>query len=104
MKKVLFVPLLAAALAGCSSAVPGMPSAAPPSAGAAGSSTAATAPPGNADTGSIDPCSLLVAADLAAYGTFEPPVVQDRGGARGCDFTKTGGDGGGQRHARRRCS
>ncbi|HET6289702.1 MAG TPA: DUF3558 domain-containing protein [Amycolatopsis sp.] len=90
MKKLLLVPLTAAAfvLVACSTEKPGIPSAAPSSPAQGGESTAPPVTTNGADPASIDPCSLLGAADLASYGTFEPPVPSNGGGARGCEFTK----------------
>ncbi|MFE5507248.1 DUF3558 domain-containing protein [Amycolatopsis japonica] len=90
MKKLLLVPLTAAAfvLAACSTEKPGTPSAAPSSPAQGGESTAPTTATGGADPASIDPCSLVGAADLASFGTFEPPVPENVGGARVCEFTK----------------
>jgi hypothetical protein len=89
MKKLYVVPLAAAALAlaACSSEKPGSASPAP-SAPPAQSSTSGSAPTSGGDTASIDPCSLVSAADLASYGTFKPPKSEEAGGARLCTLTK----------------
>ncbi|WP_340685875.1 DUF3558 family protein [Amycolatopsis coloradensis] len=90
MKKLCVLPLAAAALvlAACSSEKPGSASPAPsaPPAQTGGSSSAPAT--GGGDTKSIDPCSLLSAADLSSYGTFKDPVTLNEGGARACQFSK----------------
>ncbi len=89
MKKLCVVPLAAAALvlAACSSEKPGSASPAP-SAPPASSSASSPAPTSGADTASIEPCSLVGAADLASYGTFKPPTSENAGGARLCTLNK----------------
>ncbi|RSN58653.1 DUF3558 domain-containing protein [Amycolatopsis sp. WAC 04182] len=89
MKKLCVLPLAAAALvlAACSSEKPGSASPAP-SAPPAQSSASSAAPTSGGDTASIDPCSLVSAADLASYGTFKPPTNENAGGARLCTLNK----------------
>ncbi|MFC3449471.1 DUF3558 family protein [Amycolatopsis speibonae] len=89
MKKLYVVPLAAAALvlAACSSEKPGSASPAPSAPPAQSSASSAPATSGG-DTASIDPCSLVSAADLASYGTFKPPTSENAGGARLCTLSK----------------
>lgn len=91
MKKLFALPLAAAAalvLTACSSEEPGSASPAPsvPPVQTGGSSSAPAT--GGGDTTSIDPCSLISAADLSSYGTFKPPVTTNVGGARLCQFDR----------------
>ncbi|WP_410658494.1 DUF3558 family protein [Amycolatopsis sp. lyj-112] len=93
MKKLYALPLAAAALmlAACSSEKPGTPSAAPSSPAQSGSSSSqpsSSPATGGGDTASLDPCSLVTAADLASYGSFKAPVPGDDGGARTCTIPK----------------
>ncbi|MFC9251669.1 DUF3558 family protein [Amycolatopsis thailandensis] len=89
MKKLYVVPLAAAALvlAACSSEKPGSASPAPSAPPAQSSASSAPATSGG-DTASVDPCSLVSAADLASYGTFKPPTNENAGGARLCTLNK----------------
>jgi hypothetical protein len=72
-------------LAGCSDEKNGTPSAAP-SSPAQSQTGAASSTPGSSDSAiaSINPCSLIGAADLASYGTFGAPESDNVGGARVC--------------------
>jgi hypothetical protein len=87
--RVLF-PFVAGALllAGCSSEKPGTAQPAPTSVQPP-SGTGAPSAPGGATTASLDPCTLLAAADLSAFGKFgEPEKVDLGGGARACRFIR----------------
>ncbi|KZB81681.1 DUF3558 domain-containing protein [Amycolatopsis regifaucium] len=90
MKKLYALPLAAAALVltACSSEKPGTPTAAPTSAPGQSASSAAPPSTGGGNTASLDPCSLVSAADLSSYGTFKAPESGEDGGARTCTLTK----------------
>ena len=78
-------------LAGCSSSQAGnaIPSAGAPSTGQTSSTSAAVPTSGGAaNSASIEPCSLLSATDLTAYGTFTGPDKKELGGARVCMFQR----------------
>jgi hypothetical protein len=90
-------PLIALviALAGCSAETPGEPN----PTGTTGSvgSTTSTRPPTNTSArsslGSVDPCGLLEAADVAAFGA-NPGRRRGGSSAPSCDWTVPGGKGG----------
>lgn len=89
MKKTFVLPLAAAALvlAACSSEKPGTPSAVPSSPAQSAPSSSAPAT-GSGNTASIDPCSLVSAAEVSSYGTFKSPEAGESGGARTCTLVK----------------
>lgn len=90
MKKLFALPLAAAALVvvGCSGEKAGVATPAPSSPAQSEASSSAPPSTGGADTASIDPCSLLGAADLTSYGAFKSPEKDDAGGARICRLAR----------------
>ncbi|GAB3138813.1 DUF3558 family protein [Amycolatopsis stemonae] len=76
-------------LAGCTGTQGGTasPASSPPA--SQGSSSAAPDPSsGAATTASLNPCELLTATDVSAFGQFKAPEQKELGGARLCSYLR----------------
>ncbi|WP_410629578.1 DUF3558 domain-containing protein [Amycolatopsis sp. cmx-4-83] len=83
------LPLAAGALllAGCTTVQPGTASPAGSESAAPSSENSSSAAPGGASTDSLQPCTLLTAADVSGYASsFEPATEKKLGGARVCSY------------------
>jgi hypothetical protein len=79
-------------LAGCSTEKPGTASPASSTSVVPTSPTSGSGSetPGPSITSTIDPCTLLSAAELSPYGTFKAPTRSEQGSdARDCQYTKS---------------
>ncbi|GHG05781.1 MULTISPECIES: DUF3558 domain-containing protein [Amycolatopsis] len=88
VRAVLPVAAGALLLAGCTDTRTGTPSAAGSATSAPSTGESSSADPGGATTTSLEPCTLLTAADVAAYGTFKDGEEQKLGSARVCRYQK----------------
>lgn len=90
VRPVLALGVGALLLTGCTSekAGTGVPAPSSTSSGAASSAPSGSAVSGGASTASIEPCSLVNAADFASYGTFGEPVKAELAGARACTLVR----------------